>query len=125
MLGHVKTISFVLAVNIIAGGTYAFGQNAIADRAASYKANMAPGYDVTGIIFDLDDTDPNVVDAITFHIAPSHGSTQANQVEIQTEADGTWTECSLADAVLPARLATCSFESLAADDVTALDIVVK
>jgi hypothetical protein len=125
MLGHVKIISLVLAVNVIAGGTFAFGQNAIAERAASYKANLVPGYDATGILFDLDDADPTVVDTITFKITPSHGSTQANYAKIQTETDGIWTECSLEDDVLPTRRVTCTFESLVSEDVTALNIVAK
>lgn len=120
MLGHVKTISLILAVNVLAGGTFAFGQNAIADRAASYKANLAPGYDVTGITFNLDDADPTTVDTISFKIAPSYGSAKVDHVEIQTEIDGMWTKCSLIDDV-----AICTFESLAAEDVTALDIAVK
>ena len=120
MLGHVKTISLVLAVNIIAGGTLAFGQSAIAERTASYKAKLAPGYDVTGIIFDLDDTDPTAVETISFKIAPSYGSAKVDRVEIQTEVDGTWTECSLVD-----DMAICTFSSLAAEDITALDIAIK
>ncbi len=86
---------------------------------------MVLGYDVTGILFDLDDTDPTVVDTITFKVAPSNGLAKASHVEIQTETDGTWTKCSLADDVLPARTATCTFESLTVEDVTTLDIAVE
>jgi hypothetical protein len=124
MLLNFKVTSLVLA--IIAGSTYAFiVPNAVADRTVVYQTSMVFGYDVTGIIFDINDTDPTVVDMITFHIAPSHGSEKADHVEIQTETDGTWTECSLVDDVLPVRVATCTFGSLAAEDVTALNIVAK
>jgi hypothetical protein len=126
MLAHSKVISLVLAVNLIAGGTYALAvQNTVADGSAVYKTSMVLGYDVTGITFDVRDTDQAVIDSITFHIAPSSGLAEASHVEIQTKADGKWTECSLVDDVLPARVATCTFESLAVEDVTALDIVAK
>ena len=124
MLGSSKVISLVLA--IIAGGTFAFAIPITgADSSAVYKTSMVFGYDVTGIVFDLNDADPTVVNTITFHVAPGNGSAKANHVEIQTEMDGTWTECSLVDDVLPARVATCTFKSLAAEDVTALNIIAR
>ncbi len=126
MLGHFKIVPLVLAINLAAGGILALAtQNTVADRVPGYETSMVHGYNVTGIIFDLNDTDPTAVDAIIFHIAPSSGSVKADHVEIQTRADGTWTECSLADDSLPARVATCRFESLSAEDVTTLNIVVK
>ena len=126
MLVNFKIISLVLAINIAAGGTYAVAtQNTVPNGAAVYKTSMFFGYDVTGIIFDPNQRDPTVVDTITFHVAPSRGSAKANYVKIQTESSGPWTECSLVDDVLPARVATCPFGSLAAEDVTALNIVAK
>ena len=125
MLGNVKTISLVLAINVLVGGIYALAQNLTTDSKAVYETRMVSGYDVTGIIFDLNDTDPTLVDSVTFHIASSNGSAQANHVEIQTKAGGTWTECALIDDVPPTRVATCTFNSLAAEDVTALNIVAK
>jgi hypothetical protein len=125
MSGHFKVVSFALAVNIIVGGVYAFAQNTVADNSVVYKTSMVFGYNVTGVIFDLNDTDPNVVDTITFHVTPGNGSAKAKHVEIQTKADGPWTECSLVDGALPSRVATCTFESLTAEDVIALNIVAK
>jgi hypothetical protein len=80
---------------------------------------------VTGIIFDLDDANPTSVDTITFHIAPSHGSTPANHVKVQTEAEGAWTECALIDDILPTRVATCTFGSLAVENATELNIAAE
>ncbi len=126
MLRSIKILSIVLALNLIAGGTYAFAaQNTASENTAVFKTSMLLGYDVTGIIFDVNENDPTLVDAITFRIAPSHGSAKANSVKVQTKVDGPWAECSLMDDVLPARVATCTFESLAADDVTALNIVAR
>jgi hypothetical protein len=124
MLLNFKVISLVLT--IIAGSTYAFiVPHTAADSPAVYQTRMVFGHDVTGIVFDVNDTDPAVVDTITFHIAPSHGSAKASHVEIQTETDGTWTECSLVDDVLPTSVAICTFGTLAAEDVTALNIVAR
>lgn len=126
MFVNFKAISLVLAFNIIAGGTYVFAtQNTVAESPAVYQTSLVFGYDVTGITFDLDNADPTVIDAIIFHVTPSIGSAKADQVEIQTETDGAWTECSLMDDVLPTRVALCTFGSLAAEDVTELNIVAK
>jgi hypothetical protein len=119
MLASVKAVTLVLALEVIAGGAYLFStQNTVADNTTAYKTDMVLGHNVTGIVFDLNDTDPTFIDAITFKVAPGMGAT--NQVRIQTEAGGAWTQCSLADNV-----ATCAFESLTVDDMTALDIVVR
>ena len=124
MLTNFKILS--LLCTLLLGGIYAFiAQNINAGGLAVYKTSLLSGYDVTGIIFDLNDADPSVMETITFHIAPSRGSAKAAHVEIQTERHGTWTECSLAEAVPPTRVATCTFESLAAEDVTALKISAK
>jgi hypothetical protein len=126
MLVNVKALSLVLAINIVAGGTYALAtQDTPTDRPAVYQTSMVLGYDVTGIIFDLADTAPTIVDTIAFKIAPGSGFAKANHVEIQTETDGPWTECSLVDDVLPARIATCTFESLVAEDVNVLNIAAE
>lgn len=121
MLTNFKTLALLLT--LLLGGMYAFiTHNINADGLAVYKTNMFSGYDVTGILFDPNDADPTIVETITFHVTPSRGSAKVTQVKIQTESNGVWTECSLVDAVPPARVATCTFESLAAEDVTALKI---
>jgi hypothetical protein len=124
MVVNFKVLSLVLA--ILLGSTYAYLiPDTVAGGPFVYKTSMFFGYDVTGITFDPNDADPTLVDTITFQIAPSHGSRIASQVKIQTETDGPWLECTLVDNVLPARVATCTFESLAADDVTALSITAR
>lgn len=126
MIANLKTISLVLAINVAAGGAFAItAQNTALDSSVAYKTNMFSGYNVTGIVFDLNDSDPTFLDAVTFKIAPNLGATQANHVVVQTEADGAWTECALVDDALPARTVTCTFKSLPVEDVTALNIVAK
>ncbi len=126
MFAHPKILSLLLVINIAAGGVYAFANpNTATDSAAVYQTSMILGYDVTGITFDVHDANPAVIDSITFQVAPRSGSAKVTYVEIQTKKDGPWTVCSLADDALPTRVATCRFDSLSAEDVTALDIVAK
>ena len=124
MFRNFKVLLLVLAILVIAGSAYAFAaQNTIADSAAGYKASVVPGYTVTNIVYDLDATDPTTVDAITFAIAPSSGSSVAALVKVQTSSGGAWTNCTLAAGVAPSMNATCTFGSLALEQVTALNIV--
>jgi hypothetical protein len=87
-----------------------------------YKASVVPGYAVTNIVYDLDATDPTVVDAITFDVAPTSGSAAAALVKVQTETGGSWTDCTLSGAG-PSKAVTCTYGSLALEDVTALNVV--
>jgi len=124
MLRNFKVLMLVFVVVVIAGSAYAFAaSNTIADNAAGYKASVVPGYAVTNIVYDLDSTDPTLVDAITFDIAPSSGAAVAAIVKIQTESSGSWTSCTLQAGTAPSMEATCTFGSLALEDVTALNVL--
>ena len=124
MLRNFKVLLLALVVIGIAGGTYAFAaQNTVPDSAAGYKASTVPGYTVTNIVYDLDSADPSIVDAITFDISPTSGSSAATVVKVQTAAAGAWTNCTLVAGVAPAKSATCTYGALALADVTALNIV--
>ena len=123
MFRNFKVLLFVLAILVIAGSAYAFAaQNTIAESAAGYKASTVPGYGITNVAYDLDDADPTTVDAITFDIAPSSGSTAAVLVKVQTAGGGSWTDCTLSGAG-PSKAATCTYGALLLEDVTALNIV--
>lgn len=124
MLRNFKVLLLALVVIAVAGSAYAFAaSNTVADSAAGYKANTVPGYAVTNIVYDLDVTDPTLVDEITFAISPSTGSSVAALVKIQTEDAGTWTDCTLAAGVAPSMDVTCTFGALTLEEVTALNIV--
>jgi hypothetical protein len=123
MFRNFKVLVFVLVILVIAGSAYAFAaQNTIADSAAGYKASVVPGYAVTSIVYDLDATDPTLVDAITFNIAPTSGSAAAALVKLQTASGGAWTDCTLSGAG-PSKAATCTYGALQLENVTALNIV--
>jgi hypothetical protein len=124
MFRNFKVLFGLLAALVIAGGAYAFAAaNTVPDSAAGYKANVVPAYTVSGIVYDLDATDPTLVDAITFSISPSSGTVVAAIVKAQTETGGSWTDCDLVAGEAPAKTVTCTYGSLELADVTALNIV--
>lgn len=124
MFRNFKVLLIALVVIVVAGSAYAFAaSNTIADSAAGYAAKVVPGYTVTNIVYDLDATDPTLVDAITFDIAPSSGTVVAAIVKLQTVTSGAWTDCSLVAGTAPSMAVTCTYGSLQLANVTALNIV--
>lgn len=124
MFRNFKVLLFALAIVIIAGGAYAFAAtNTVPDSAAGYKANVVPGYTVTAIVYDLNATDPTLVDAIKFAIAPTSGTVVAAIVKVQTADAGAWTDCTLVAGTAPSMNVTCAPADLELADVTALNIV--
>ncbi len=124
MFRNFKVLLIVFVAIVVAGSAYAFAAtNTVPDSAAGYKANVVPGYTVTNIVYDLDGTDPTIVDAITFDIAPSSGTVVAAIVKLQTVTAGAWTNCTLGVAVVSSRPVTCTYGALNLVDVTALNIV--
>jgi hypothetical protein len=84
---------------------------------------VIPGYTVINIVYDLDATDPTVVDAITFAISPSSGTVVAAIAKLQTATAGPWNDCILVAGVAPSMDVTCTYGALDLIDVTALNIV--
>ena len=124
MFRNFKILLIVLVVIVAAGSVYAFAAaNTVPDSAAGYKANVIPGYTVTNIVYDLDTTNPTLVDAITFDVAPSSGTVIAAIAKLQTATGGAWTDCTLVAGVAPSMEVTCTYGALDLVDVTALNIV--
>jgi hypothetical protein len=126
MARNLKVMLIVLAVVIIAGGAYAFAAaNSVPDTAAGYKANVVSGYTVTNIVYDLNASNPTLVDEITFDVGPTSGIVEALTVKVQTDNSGDWTTCTLGTATAHVKPATCTFDdpTLNTVDITALNIV--
>jgi hypothetical protein len=124
MLRSFKVILAVLSIIIIAGTVYGFAAaNTVPDTNAGYAASVVSGYTVDSIVYDLDATDPTIVDAITFDINPSTGTNPALVVKLQTATGGAWTSCTLADGTLPEVHVTCTYGALTLASVTALNVV--
>ena len=123
MLRNFKVLLIALAVFVIAGGAYAFAAaNTVPASSAGAGTSTVSGYTASDIAYDLDATDPTIVDAIVFTITPDVGTDKALAVFAQTEAAGAWTSCTLADGTLPAVTATCTYGALLLEDVTALNV---
>jgi hypothetical protein len=126
MFRNFKVLLIVLAIIVVAGSAYAFAAaNTVPDSAAGYKANVIPGYTVTSIVYDLNASNPTLVDKITFSISPSGGTVIAAIVKLQTATGGSWKDCTLVAGTAPAMAVTCTYAdpTLALVDVTALNIV--
>ena len=124
MFRNLKVLLIAVFVIAIAASAYAFANaNTVPDSAAGSGASSVSGYTISNLAYDLDQTNPTIVDAITFSISPDSGSEKASEVLVQTAAGGSWTSCSLVDATLPARDVTCTFGALDLEDVTALNVV--
>ena len=124
MFRNFKVLLIALIAVIVAASAFAFAaQNTVADSAAGYKASVIPGYTVTNIAYDLDATDPTLVDKITFAVAPSSGTVVAAIVKLQTATGGAWTDCVLVAGTAPSMTVTCTYGALELADVTALNIV--
>ncbi len=124
MFRNFKFLLAILAIIVVAGSAYAFAAaNTVPDTNAGYAASVVSGYTVTNIVYDLDATDPTIVDAITFDIEPTSGSQKAVLVKVQTVAAGAWTTCTLVDGTLPLVAATCTYGALPLANVTALNVL--
>jgi hypothetical protein len=121
MFRNFKVLLAVLAVLVIAGGAYAFAAaNTIPVTAGGYEASVVGGYVVTDVVYDLDATDPTLVDEITFTVT---GAADAAIVKLQTVTAGTWKDCTLGAAVAHATPITCTYGTLEFADVTAFNVV--
>ena len=126
MFRNIKVLLIVLAVIVVVGGTYAFADaNTVPPTAAGYAASTVSGYTVSSIVYDLNATDPTLVDKITFSVSPTSGTVVAALVKVQTTTSGTWKDCTLTAGTAPAMSVTCTYTSptLALADITALNVV--
>ncbi len=124
MFRNLKVLLIAVIVIAIGGSAYAFAAaNTVPDTTAGSGASTVSGYTVSNVVYDLDATDPTIVDAITFSISPDAGSEKAVAVFVQTDPAGSWTSCTLVDGTLPAVDVTCTFGALALQDVTDLNVV--
>jgi hypothetical protein len=128
MFRNFKVLLIALVAIAVAGSAYAFAAtNSVPASAAGYAGVTVPGYTITGFVYDLDATNPTLVDEITFSISPTGGTGElAHTVYLQTAPTGDhddWTLCTLEAGTAPAMLATCTYGSLELADVVAVNIV--
>jgi hypothetical protein len=126
MFRNFKVLLIALLAIVVAGGVYGFAAaNSVPASAAGYSASVVSGYTITNIVYDLNATDPTLVDKITFLAAPSTGTLVAALAKIQTVTAGAWTSCVLVAGTAPSMTVTCTTTGLPIADITALNIVVS
>lgn len=92
MLNNLKVMFVVLVVVVLAVSAYAFAAaNTVPDSKAGAGSGVVSGYTVTSINYNLNATDPTVLDSVDFTL-----SAAATTVKIKLVAAGTtWYDCSL------------------------------
>lgn len=105
MLRNANFLVIALAIFIIAGSAYAFAAaNTLSDTniEVGYSSDTVAGYTIDAVAYDLVDTAPNTVNAVTFTISP----TTATFVQIKVDASGSWEDCSNSSGTV-----TCTFDT--------------
>lgn len=123
MFRNIKVLLIAVFVIAIAASAYGFAAaNTVPASTAGSGGSTVSGYTVSNVVYDLDDTDPSLVDAITFTVAPDTGTQKAVAVFVQTANGGGWTSCPVT-GVGPSVDATCTFGALTLASVTELNVV--
>lgn len=90
LLGFKSLLGTVMAVAVIAGGSYAFtASNTVPTTSAGQGTGAVSGYAVTGVAYTLNSATPSNIDAVTFTINPASATT----VKAQVATGGSWYSC--------------------------------
>lgn len=92
MLRNFKILFVVFAIAAISLTAYAFAAaNTVPDTKAGDGSGVVSGYDVTGVVYTLNGTDPSTLDSVAFDVGAA-----AATVEVQLVATtGSWYACAL------------------------------
>lgn len=97
-----RTLGLGLAATVLAAGAYAYtAQNTVEASRAGDGAAVISGYDVTGVEYTLNATDPSVIDAVSFTTDAAATTVKAKVVSAETayadctSGDGTTWSCDL------------------------------
>jgi hypothetical protein len=87
---HLRLLIVVVLVVLAATGAYVFtASNTVPATKAGSGSGAITGYTISNVAYNLNATDPNNIDTVTFDIAP----TAAGTVKIQLLNGGTWYDC--------------------------------
>ena len=110
-----KYVLILIIVGVIAAvATALAASNTVPAGNAGEGAGTVSGFTVTSVHYNLNATDPNNIDAVTFTISPA-----ANTVKIQLVTGGAWYSCSGTTSI---SCATTSPQA-AVNPVNNLDVV--
>ncbi len=130
MFRNFKVLMTLMLVFVLIGSSYAFAAaNTIETSNAGQGDEPVSGYEITNLVYNLNETDPTIVDTITFTVTPDAAGLNkiaAAVAYIQADTTAPWIQCTLADGVLPIKLATCDYTqsiSLLMADVDTTNVV--
>jgi hypothetical protein len=87
---HIRLLLVLVLVVLAATGAYVFtASNTVPNTNAGSGSGTISGYTITGVAYNLNSSNPNNIDSVTFTIAP----TSAGTVKIQVVNGGTWYTC--------------------------------
>ncbi|HZR96996.1 MAG TPA: hypothetical protein VFA56_14970 [Gaiellaceae bacterium] len=87
---HIRLLIVVVLLVLAATGAYVFtASNTVPNTNAGSGSGSITGYTISGVAYNLNATNPNNIDTVTFTIAPTAAST----VKIQLVTGGTWYDC--------------------------------
>lgn len=87
---HIRLLLVIVLVVLAATGAYVFtASNTVPNTNAGSGSGSISGYTISTVAYNLNSTNPNNIDTVTFTIAP----TTAGIVKIQVVNGGTWYTC--------------------------------
>lgn len=117
MFRNFKVLMIVLTVVVIAVSAYAFAAgNTVPDSSAGAGSGDISGYTITNVAYNLDGTDPRLLDSVSFTLSAAAGTVQIKLVD----AGSTWYDCDNGGA---GNNWTCDTADFAVSSIDQLDVV--
>ena len=130
MFRNFKVLMALMLVFVLIGSSYAFAAaNTIETSNAGQGDQPVSGYVITSLVYNLNGTNPENVDTITFTVNPDPAGTNkiaAKVVYLQADASASWIQCTVTPAVAPEVTAACDYTqavTLAMADVDITNVV--
>ena len=115
MLRSLKVLFVLFTIVVISVATYAFAAaNTVPDTKAGDGSGAVSGYTVTGVVYNLNASNPATLDSVDFDLGAA-----ATQVQVQLVTAGTWYTCALDTGTVW----TCSTTGLAVSTINQLRVV--
>jgi hypothetical protein len=87
---HLRLLIVAVLVVLAATGAYVFtASNTVPNTNAGSGSGSISGYTISNVAYNVNATNPNNIDTVTFSIAPTAAAT----VKIQLLGGGTWYDC--------------------------------
>lgn len=118
---NLRTFAFIIVAFVLATVAYGFAAaNTVEKSAAGDGEAVISGYNITGVTYDLDGTNPFNVGSVSFNVANLDSEAgDATEVEINLDGSANWFPCTDNGG----GDFTCSVGTVAVEDATSLRVV--